>query len=153
MKKILLVYASMTGNTEVIAEIIEEAIKEEGIEITVRESLRANPKEMLKYDGIILGSYTYEGGVIADEFMIFYEEMDAYDLSGKTVAVFGSGDSFYEQTYCAAVDLISEKLTDIGATVVLDGLKVDLMPEGEEEERCRQFGKEFAKKILESTNG
>lgn len=40
MKNILLVYASMTGNTEVIAEIIEEAIKEEGIEVTVRESLR-----------------------------------------------------------------------------------------------------------------
>ncbi|MEB6551425.1 flavodoxin [Heyndrickxia sporothermodurans] len=152
MKNILLVYASMTGNTEVIAEIIEEAIKEEGIEITVRESLRANPKEMLKYDGIILGSYTYEGGVIADEFMIFYEEMDAYDLTGKTAAVFGSGDSFYEKTFCAAVDLISEKLTDIGANVVLDGLKIDLMPEDGEEERCRQFGKDFAKIMLETTN-
>lgn len=70
--------------------------------------------------------------------------MDAYDLSGKTAAVFGSGDSF-TKTFCALVDLISEKLTDIGANVVLDGLKIDLMPEDGEEERCCQFGKDFAK--------
>ncbi|MEK5174195.1 flavodoxin [Heyndrickxia sp. FSL W8-0496] len=147
MKKILLVYASMTGNTEIISELIAEAIREEGYSITVKESLRADPKELIKYDGFILGSYTYEGGVIADEFMIFYEEMEQLDLSGKFGAVFGSGDSFYEDTFCVAVDLITEKLIELGANIVLDGLKIDLMPEGDEEERCKQFGRDFIKRI------
>ena len=139
----------MTGHTEVIAEIIQQSLKEEGLKVTVKEALRTKPKEMLKYDAILLGSYTYEGGVIGDEFMLFYEDMDRVDLSGKITAVFGSGDTFYEDTFCVAVDLISEKLTELGANVVLDGLKVDLVPEGEEEDRCWKFGKDFAEKVRE----
>lgn len=77
----------MTGNTEVMAEILEHSLLEEGLEVTVKEALRAKPKEMLKYDGILLGAYTYEGGEIGDEFMLFYEEMDQVDLTGKLMAV------------------------------------------------------------------
>ncbi|PKR83369.1 flavodoxin [Heyndrickxia camelliae] len=149
MKKILIIYASMTGNTEVMAEILEQSLLEEGLEVTVKEALRAKPKEMLKYDGILLGAYTYEGGEIGDEFMLFYEEMDQIDLTGKLMAVFGSGDTFYQDTYCVAVDIIIEKLIELGANVVLEGLKVDLIPEGEDEERCLKFGKDFAEKVKE----
>jgi len=139
----------MTGNTEVMAEILEHSLLEEGLEVTVKEALRAKPKEMLKYDGILLGAYTYEGGEIGDEFMLFYEEMDQVDLTGKLMAVFGSGDTFYQDTYCVAVDIITEKLIELGANVVLEGLKVDLIPEGEDEERCLKFGKDFAEKVKE----
>lgn len=139
----------MTGNTEVMAEILEHSLLEEGLEVTVKEALRAKPKEMLKYDGILLGAYTYEGGEIGDEFMLFYEEMDQVDLTGKLMAVFGSGDTFYRDTYCVAVDIITEKLIELGANVVLEGLKVDLIPEGEDEERCLKFGKDFAEKVKE----
>ncbi|MGV3466778.1 MAG: flavodoxin [Heyndrickxia sp.] len=149
MKKILIIYASMTGNTEVMAEIIEQSLIEEGLKVTVKEALRTKPKEMLKYDGILLGAYTYEGGEIGDEFMLFYEDMDQVDLTGKIMAVFGSGDTFYRDTYCVAVDMITERLHELGANVVLDGLKVDLVPEGEDEERCLQFGKDFADKVKE----
>jgi len=139
----------MTGNTEVMAEILEHSLLEEGLEVTVKEALRAKPKEMLKYDGILLGAYTYEGGEIGDEFMLFYEEMDQVDLTGKLMAVFGAGDTFYQDTYCVAVDIITEKLIELGANVVLEGLKVDLIPEGEDEERCLKFGKDFAEKVKE----
>jgi len=37
----------------------------------------------------------------------------------------------------------------LGANVVLEGLKVDLIPEGEDEERCLKFGKDFAEKVKE----
>ncbi|MBS4172808.1 flavodoxin [Bacillus sp. FJAT-49736] len=149
MKKILIIYASMTGHTEVIAEILEQALKEEGFKVTVKEALRTKPKEMLKYDAVLLGSYTYEGGEIGDDFMLFYEDMERVNLAGKITAVFGSGDTFYEDTFCVAVDLITEKLHELGAKVVLDGLKIDLVPDGEDEDRCWKFGKDFADKVRE----
>lgn len=149
MKKILIIYASMTGNTEVMAEIIEQSLTEEGLHVTVKEALRTKPKEMLKYDGVLLGAYTYEGGEIGDEFMLFYEDMEQVDLTGKIMAVFGSGDTFYKDTFCVAVDTVTEKLHELGANVVLDGLKVDLVPTGEDEDRCWKFGKDFAEKVKE----
>jgi len=149
MQKILIIYASMTGNTEVMAEIIEQSLKEEGLHVTVKEALRTKPKEMLKYDGVLLGAYTYEGGEIGDEFMLFYEDMEQVDLTSKIMAVFGSGDTFYKDTFCVAVDTVTEKLSELGANVVLDGLKVDLVPVGEDEDRCWKFGKNFAEKVKE----
>lgn len=149
MNNILLIYTSMTGNTELMAETIEAALREEKVGLIVKESLDAYPEELLDYDGIIIGSYTWDGGVVPDEFMDFYEEMDRLDLTGKKAAVFGSGDTYYSSTFCKAVDLISEKLASLGAIITVDGMKADLTPEDEVLDKCRQFAKEFARSLTD----
>ena len=46
--------------------------------------------------------------------------------SRKRFAVFGSGDEEgYPDTFCAAVGIIEEKLSDLGATRIINGLKID----------------------------
>ncbi|TGV10056.1 flavodoxin, partial [Mesorhizobium sp. M00.F.Ca.ET.186.01.1.1] len=96
MSRILMVYASMTGNTQEIAEAIAEGIRSTGKELEIKEVMDATAKELEDYDGILLGAYTWGDGDLPDECLDFYEEMDDIDLTGKKVVAFGSCDSAYE---------------------------------------------------------
>ncbi|WP_409341821.1 flavodoxin [Paenibacillus sp. MBLB4367] len=147
MKKIIVVYASMTGNTQDMAEAIAEGLREIGGEVTVKDAFDANASEFLEYDGIVLGAYTWGDGDLPDEFLDFYEEMDGLDLQGKPGAAFGSGDTSYS-LFCAAVDTIQAKLRKLGSDLKLDGLKLELSPSSEEREQCREFGRSFMRQVL-----
>jgi len=146
MARIILIYASMTGNTEEMAEAIAQGIRSAGGELSVKMAMDAQGSELLGYDGIVLGSYTWGDGELPDEFLDFYEEMDELDLTGTQSTVFGSCDSGYLE-YGAAVDLLMKKLSEKGSDVVLEGLKVELSPTAEEKEACRRFGEQFVQKI------
>lgn len=147
MAKSILVYASMTGNTRDMADAVEAGVKAAGHELVSKEVVDTDAAELAEYDGILLGAYTWGDGDLPDEFLDFYESMDALDLSGKKVAVFGSCDSSYEK-YGAAVDTLIEKAKSLGADVVLEGLKVELSPSGDDVNTCKQFGQSFAELFL-----
>ncbi|KMY51761.1 flavodoxin [Peribacillus loiseleuriae] len=142
MVKIVLVFASMSGNTEMMADAIAEGVREVGEDLEVIDVINGLEASVLEdYDGILLGAYTWGDGELPDDFLDFYDEMENVDLTGKKAAVFGSCDSAYPQ-YGAAVDILMEKLKERGAEVHPHGLKVELTPE-KEEEACRTFGKNF----------
>ncbi|ASJ54740.1 flavodoxin [Brevibacillus formosus] len=140
---ILMVYASMTGNTQEIAEAIAEGIRSTGAELEIKEVMDANAKELEAYDGILLGAYTWGDGELPDECLDFYEEMDNIDLSGKKVVAFGSCDSAYEHVG-AAVDILLKKASERGAETPMEGLKIELSPTAKEAETCKAFGVSFA---------
>jgi flavodoxin I len=146
MPKAIMIFTSMTGNTEEMAEAIAEGVREQGIELNVKEVLDAVAVELEQYDGILLGAYTWGDGELPDDFLDFYDELDDVDLTGKKAAVFGSCDSSYEK-YGAAVDILIEKLQERGAEVILEGLKVELTPTNEEKQLCIAFGRNFAKQL------
>ena len=138
----LIVYASMTGNTEEIANLIREGILQAGAAVDQKDILEVDVTELSNYEGILLGAYTWGDGDLPDEFLDFYEEMDSLDLTGKRSAAFGSCDSSYEHRG-RAVDLLLTKLSELGADIVLDGLKIDMAPTSAEKEQCIQFGRSF----------
>ncbi|MBW7476871.1 flavodoxin [Paenibacillus oenotherae] len=146
MSEIIIVFASMTGNTETMADAIAEGVRSQGIEPVVKFVMDTNAAELVNYEGIILGAYTWGDGELPDEFLEFYEEMNSIDLSGRRSAVFGSADSSYA-LYGAAVDILLEKLKELGAENVLEGMKIELNPSSEEEEALRDFGRQFASAV------
>lgn len=146
MSRIIIVFASMTGNTEEMADAIAEGLKEAGIEPVVKNVIDTNAEEITHYDGIILGSYTWGDGDLADDFLDFYDEMDDIQLDGKKAAVFGSCDSSYSE-YGAAVDILVTKLKELGEEVILDGLKIELSPSKDDKALCRHFGKQFVQSL------
>lgn len=144
LAKIALIYASMSGNTEQLAEAYEEGIRSQtGVEIDVIQAMDADASVLKDYNGIVIGSYTWGDGELPDEFLDFFEELDDLDLSGKKAAVFGTGDKSYD-IFCAAVDIFIVKLKELGADVFQEGFKVELTPNDEETEQCRELGKSFA---------
>jgi flavodoxin I len=148
MSKILIAFASMSGNTEEIAELIKTGIEPLGHEIEMKEIENINTEKLLDYDGIILGAYTWGDGELPYEVEDFYDDMENLDLSGKKAAVFGSGDHAYPK-FCAAVDILEERLVACGAELIEEGLKVELAPETEEDiERCVSFAFNFGSKLV-----
>ena len=81
------------------------------------------------------------------KFLDFYDDMDGLDLSGKKAAVFGSGDHGYVN-FCAAVDLLQDKLIQVGAKQVQEGLKIEMGPSRDEVQICKDFGKSFIKHLI-----
>ncbi|MCI3921134.1 flavodoxin [Paenibacillus sp. TRM 82003] len=152
MVKVLIAYASMSGNTEDIANFLKSKIEPHHDAIEVLEIEHMDAKDLADYDGILIGAYTWGDGELPYEAEDFYDELESVDLSGKKVAVFGSGDTAYPK-FCAAVDLFEERLKECGAELVQDGLRVELTPDTEEEqERCAQFAVNFAKALGNESN-
>ncbi|MDQ0874149.1 flavodoxin I [Paenibacillus sp. V4I3] len=129
-----------------MADAIAEGLKEAGVEPVVKNVIDTNAEEITHYDGILLGSYTWGDGDLADDFLDFYDEMDDIQLDGKKAAVFGSCDSSYSE-YGAAVDTLVTKLKELGAEVTLEGLKIELSPSKNDKALCRQFGKQFVQSL------
>ena len=135
-----------TGNTEEMAQYICEAIRETGVSVELKDVLMAEPADLLAYNGVLLGAYTWGDGDLPDEFLDFYDEMDGIELKGIMAGVFGSCDSSYEHRG-QAVDILIEKLSELGAETAAEGLKIDLAPAETGIERCREFGREFSRKL------
>ena len=49
--------------------------------------------------------------------------------------------------YGAAVDILVTKLKELGAEVILDGLKIELSPSKDDKALCRHFGKQFVQSL------
>lgn len=98
-----IVFASMTGNTEEIADIVADKFRDLGVEVDVDECTTVDAEDFLDADIAVVATYTYGDGELPDEIQDFYEDLAGLDLKGKLYGVVGSGDTFYDE-FCKAVD-------------------------------------------------
>lgn len=135
MAEALIIFASLTGNTEEMADIVADRLEEKGITTDVLEVSQAEAEDFLDYDACLIGSYTYGvDGVLPDEMLDFYDDLVQLDLSGKVFGVFGSGDTYYEY-FCAAVDHFEKAFLSIGAKPGGATCKINLNAEEEDIQR------------------
>lgn len=135
MKKVLVAYASMSGNTEEVAEIIISELQSKDIKVdahyidvmSVTEKININ-----EYSSIFLGTYTWDLGYAPDEISNFAE---AHFLKEKTIHSFGTGETqFGEELYCIASDKIAKYYNSPSPV-----LKVEQSPRGSQETEVRQW--------------
>lgn len=140
MAKVLILYISATGNTEMMAETIAGYLeyKKHDVEMKTFDFDPIDVEELLDYDLVLIGTHSNDDGEIPFEAEDFYDELDEVDLKGRLFGVFGSGDTAYD-AFCLSVDLMGDKLNFIGAKLVPERLKVDLTPTNEDLERCDAF--------------
>ena len=90
MSKALIVYFSLSGNTEKMAQYIAEGVRISGQEVTVRKVSEIKNKDMLEgYDGYIFGSPTYHRDM-AEPVKTFLFMAKQANLEGKLAGAFGS---------------------------------------------------------------
>jgi flavorubredoxin len=90
MAKVLVIYASRTGQTQQIAEYVAEGIRFSGIEAAVQEAGQIKKEEQLSgYDGYVFGSATYHGEMMAPMKTLLFLAAKL-DLQGKAGGSFGS---------------------------------------------------------------
>lgn len=126
MASVILIYGSTTGNTQALAESVAAGLEAGGADATVKDVADAGVEELAEYDAVVLGSSTWGDGELQDDFAAFYQALEGISLAGKKAAVFGPGDQDgYPDSFCAAVDIIEQRLRACGAEIVADSLKLD----------------------------
>ncbi len=89
--KVVVIYYSRGGTTKKMAEVIAGEVKTQGADCDLFSVGEVKPKQLLEYDGIVIGSPTYYGTLAAevkqllDESVAFHGELD-----GKAGAAFSS---------------------------------------------------------------
>ena len=90
MSKIAVVYWSGTGNTQSMAEIIEQGASGTGAEVKLYTAAEFSPALMDEYDAIAFGCPSMGAEVLEEsEFEPMFSACKA-KLSGKKIALFGS---------------------------------------------------------------
>lgn len=140
MKEALMLYSSMTGRTERMAERMISYMKEASIGVKVKTFVEndIDVQQLLAYDMIFVGVYTWADGELPLEAEDLFDEIHTLDFTGKVCGVFGSADSSYED-YGTAVEIMYEELEDAGATMVPDSIIVDLEPDEAELKQCEKM--------------
>lgn len=117
MKKTGIFYGSTTGTTESVARLIADKL---GIApADVHEVTQLDTALAESYEVLILGTSTWGDGELQDDWYDGLKVLQGAHLSGKTVALFGCGDSeSYSDTFCDAMGLLYEGLKDSGCTFV-----------------------------------
>ncbi|WP_207802537.1 flavodoxin FldB [Motiliproteus coralliicola] len=115
--KIALIYGSTTGNTEDVAEKIQENLA--GHEVQLFDVADASPAEACVFDRIIMGIPTWDYGEIQSEWEDVWEDLDELELNGKRIALFGLGDQIgYGDWFLDAMGKLHDKLVEAGAEMV-----------------------------------
>lgn len=107
------IYGSSMEHTKGAAEKIAEALG--GVDCLNIADIDAD--KVNSYDNLVCGTSTWGSGDLQDDWDAF--DFSALSLSGKTVAVFGMGDSEgYSDTYCEGMRKLHDHLKEQGATIV-----------------------------------
>jgi flavodoxin I len=137
--KIGIFYASMSGNTEAIADIISGELKDQNHDVDLEDLMSVqNAEELLNYDLTFIGLYTWGDGDYPDECLDVIEEIEQLDLENHPFAIFGSGDTSYPE-FCGALDHLQKLIEEQGGTVVGSPLRIEFNPEPEDEEEIKKF--------------
>lgn len=112
MKKIGIFYGSTTGTAENLARRIAEKLnvpKEH-----VHDVSRITEELVDEFDVLVLGSSTWGCGELQDDWYDGINILKKCDLSNKSVALFGCGDSdSYSDTFCDAIGILYSELKDL----------------------------------------
>lgn len=112
MSKITLVYLSNTGNTEAMANLLADGLKQGGAEFEMLEAASADADKVKESDIIVMGAPACGTEEVDEEYIVPLIE-DMGDLSGKKVALFGSfgwGGGEYMDSW---VELVESKGAEI----------------------------------------
>ncbi len=118
MARIGLFYGSDTGTTKKVAKTIKGFFDDATMAAPV-DAMKASAEDVLAYDHLILGTPTVGIGELPADWETLMQKLDAADLSGRTVAVFGLGDQFcYADSYADAMGELADFFAERGARVV-----------------------------------
>lgn len=110
MSKVLIIYSSTGGNTELVVDKVTELLESKGHQISIKRAEESSLGDLTDHDLYILASPTYGHGTLHHDFQKFADQLKDQDLSSKKFAVIGLGDQRYEKEYLLESAKILENL-------------------------------------------
>ena len=140
MSSIAVIYWSMTGNTQAMAEAIAKGAREAGAQVDVFSVDQVGVDQVLEYDQLALGCPAMGAEVLEEsEFEPFFSQLEGR-LSGKSVALFGSygwGDGEWMRTW-------AEDCESAGCNLVSEPVICNEAPDDDVQAACRKLGADLA---------
>jgi len=142
MDKAIIIYATRTGTTEIMAVAIRVGLKEAGIDVTVKNVEKTKKNDLTKADAIVLGCPTYYDDLLPS-MKAFLFDIRKVNLKGKIGAAFGPY-SWSDKP----VKMLTDTMKHVFQMNVIEpGLNLQQRPERSDMEGCVEFGRKIAEKI------
>lgn len=126
-KQILLVYATHSGSTFVVGEMIRDALSK-SFEVVMQNAVETKPEDIKNYDTVILGSPSWlsrgSEGMPSEMMLKLIDVWQKEKFPNKQFAVYGCGDSGFIH-FCGAVDYMDNFVKTVEGQVVMPSLKLD----------------------------
>lgn len=140
MAKVAIVYWSGSGNTEAMAQAVEEGAKAVGAETALSFVSDTTAADIAAYDHIILGCPAMGNEQLEEyEFEPFFEEL-LPNLKGKTVGIFGS----YAWNQGDWIENWKSRLEEAGVALAADPVKAYSYPDDDALAACKALGETVA---------
>ena len=143
--RVAIIYDTMWQSTELMTIPIAQGIQDEGVDVKVIK-LRATPnsiavKEFWKSRGCLIGSPTLNNSLFPTigDFLIYLKGLRPKNRIAGAFGSYGWGGGAVRDIY----DLL--KKTEL--EIVEPGIQVNYRPSREDEEKCYEFGRDFARKV------
>jgi sulfite reductase (NADPH) flavoprotein alpha-component len=127
-KTIAIYYGTVTGNSETLARDVLEKAQADGWEAQIYNLADITASDLTSHspNALFIASTWGDGEPPTDAEAFFNDLRDSsVDLSGHKHAVFGLGDSSYEQ-FCKFATDLNTRLAELGSEEILDIVKSDV---------------------------
>ncbi|XIF19630.1 MAG: flavodoxin [Acetilactobacillus jinshanensis] len=141
MLKAHVVFATITGHNEDVADIVTEGLEDLGVHTIETEISQTDPAEFKDVDICVVCAYTYNEGHLPEEGLDFYDDLQHLDLSKQIYGVAGSGDTFYRNYYNVAVDKFDRAFKGTHAKHGAKDIKINLEPDAKDIKNLDNFSK------------
>lgn len=123
--KILIIYGTTTGNTEVVAQKVADQLRMAKQTVDLENVTEIIPEKLNEYEIIFFGSSTWDDGQLQSDVAEFVEKCQIKNitLANKKLAIFALGDSGYPH-FCASAELLANAFSQaqlLNPTLKLDG--------------------------------
>jgi len=115
-------FGSDDGNTERVAGLIQQRLQSilerHAQTVDLHDIADVTQLDFYNYQHIILGIPTWDFGQIQSDWEEFWDDIEAVDFTGKTVALFGLGDQFgYGDYFLDAMGMLHDVVVANGAKI------------------------------------
>jgi len=146
--KVVIVYDTMWGSTEIIAKTLQEAISSENVEVAWFNLSKTDDSEVvtqvLDAKALLIGSPTLNNGMFPTvaRFLAYLKGLRPKEKIGACFGSYGWGGG--------AVKAMEEELRRTGVEVIESKLDFRFVPDEEELRKAKEFGKMIAQRIKQS---
>lgn len=125
-----IIYASASGNVEIVSEYISQLLEKEGIKTKLYRAEMTDAKIIEDNTHFIFSTSTWNAGLMNPYFDGLYKGMDELDLKGKQAGFVGLGDVRYEKAYfCEGIETLKERFIDKGGKEIHKTVKLNGEPQ------------------------
>jgi flavodoxin I len=148
MPTLLILYNTQTGNTEKMAQAVEQGARTvQGVQVKL--AFHVDPEELEGADAVIIGAPTYNHQITIDlQTLLEKTARDNITLKGKTAAAFGSY-GWSGEAPKQTLEILKNKFQ---AETIEPPILANYVPDENNLQQCRELGRKVAQTLVETRN-